>query len=232
MVLAPALREGKQAMVNTPLHCEQVWPEISNYVDGEVEASLRAAMDEHFRTCKRCTAVLEGTRNVVRLYSDERMMEVPAGFGRRLQESLEKRRAQDARASRARWSSWTAWLVPVAAIALITAGVWMANSWTVQHQERSQMAAIERNIPPDMQVVVLEGAKIFHVASCGLIRDKDKDKLRTLTAKDAIQQGYTPCLRCLRKYVDTTAGAGHATSGSEADLRDVDADDEKHDGGQ
>jgi methylphosphotriester-DNA--protein-cysteine methyltransferase len=223
-------------MVNTPLHCEQVWPEISNYVDGEVEASLRAAMDEHLRTCKRCTAVLQGMRNVVRLYSDERMMEAPAGFGRRLEKSLEKslekRWAQDARASRARWSSWTAWLVPVAAIALITAGVWIANSWTVQHQERSQMAAIERNIPPDMQVVVLEGARIFHVASCGLIRDKDKDRLRTLTAKDAIQQGYTPCLRCLRKYVDTTAGVGHTTLGSEAELRDVDSDGDNHDGGQ
>jgi methylphosphotriester-DNA--protein-cysteine methyltransferase len=219
-------------MVNTPLNCEQVWHEVSNYVDGEVESSLRAAMDEHFRTCQRCTSVLEGTRNVVRLYSDERMLEVPAGFGRRLEKSLEKRLAQNARANRTRWSSWTAWLVPVAAAAVMVAGVWLTNSWTVQRQERSQMAAIERNIPPDMQVVVLEGAKIFHVASCGLIQGKDKDKLRTLTAKDAIQQGYTPCLRCLRKYVDTTASAGHGALGSEADARDVDADEEKHEGGQ
>jgi methylphosphotriester-DNA--protein-cysteine methyltransferase len=219
-------------MVNTPLNCEQVWHEISNYVDGEVEASLRAAMDEHFRTCQRCTSVLEGTRNVVLLYSDERMLEVPAGFGRRLEKNLEKRLAQNARASRARWSSWTAWLVPVAAAAVIIAGVWMANSWTVQRQERSQMAAVERNIPPDMQVVILEGAKVFHVAGCDLIRDKEKDKLHTLTAKDAIQQGYTPCLRCLRRYVDTTASVGHTTAGSEAEARDVDADEDKHEGGQ
>jgi hypothetical protein len=219
----------KQA--NTPLHCEQVWPEISNYVDGEVDASLRAAMDEHFRTCKRCTSVLEGTRNVVRLYSDERMIEertieVPAGFGRR----LEKRLAQNALPARARWSTWTAWLVPVAAAAAIVAGVWLTNTWTVQRQERSQMAAIERNIPPDMQVVVFDGAKLFHAPGCGLIRDKDKTKLRTLTAKDAIEQGYTPCLRCLRKYVDTTAGVGHTTLGSEAEARD--ADEDKHPGGQ
>ena len=31
------------------LNCEQVWREISNYVDGEVDAALRSAMDEHFR---------------------------------------------------------------------------------------------------------------------------------------------------------------------------------------
>jgi hypothetical protein len=216
-------------MVNTPLNCEHVWHEISNYVDGEVEPSLRAAMDEHFHTCKRCTSVLEGTRNVVRLYSDERMIEAPAGFGRR----LEKRLTQNARASRQGWSTWSAWLVPVAALALITAGVWLANSWTVERQQKSQMAAIERNIPPDMQVVVFDGAKLFHVASCDLIRNKDKNKLRTLTAKEAIQQGYTPCLRCLRKYVDTSAAVGHTALGSEADASvDTDAEDEKHEGGQ
>ena len=54
------------------MNCEQVWHEISNYIEGEVEPGLRSAMDEHFRTCKRCSSVLEGTRNVIRLYSDER----------------------------------------------------------------------------------------------------------------------------------------------------------------
>ena len=109
-------------MVNTPLNCEHVWPEISNYVDGEVEPGLRAAMDEHFHACQRCTSVLEGTRNVIQLYSDgrmieERTIEVPAGFSRRLEKRLEKRLAQNARPARARWSTWTAWLVPVAAAA-------------------------------------------------------------------------------------------------------------------
>ena len=84
------------------------------------DAGLRAAMDEHFRTCKRCKSVLEGTRNVIRLYCDERMIdeqtiEVPAGYGRR----LEKRLAQSARGAQRRWSTWSAWLVPVAALALI-----------------------------------------------------------------------------------------------------------------
>ncbi len=48
------------------LNCEQVWREISNYVDGEVDAALRSAMDDHFSSCQRCASVLAGTRNVVR----------------------------------------------------------------------------------------------------------------------------------------------------------------------
>ncbi|HUC29546.1 MAG TPA: zf-HC2 domain-containing protein, partial [Candidatus Acidoferrum sp.] len=71
-------------MVNLEaVNCEKVWREISNYLEGDVDAALRAAMDEHFHTCKRCASVLEGTRNVIQLYSDERMIEVPSGFGRR-----------------------------------------------------------------------------------------------------------------------------------------------------
>ena len=76
------------------MNCEQVWSEISNYVDGEVAAGLRSAMDEHIRTCKRCASVLAGTRNVVALYGDERMLEVPAGFSQRLRKAARTARQE------------------------------------------------------------------------------------------------------------------------------------------
>ena len=203
-------------MVN--VNCEQVWHEISNYLEGEVEPGLRTAMDEHFRTCKRCMSVLEGTRNVVRLYGDERMIEVPAGFGRR----LEKRLAQNARSSR--WSTWSAWLVPVAALALIAGGLRFANSLTVGEPLKSEHAQAGRGIPPDMMVVVSADAKIFHVAGCEFIHNKDK--VRTLTAKEAMHEGYVPCLRCMRKYLQV-AVVENEVLGREASA-DVDADEEPH----
>lgn len=195
-------------MVNSEsIHCEQVWHEISNYLEGEVEPTLRAAMDEHFHRCGRCASVLEGTRNVIRLYGDERMIEVPAGFGRR----LEKRLAQTARESSRRWSSFSAWLVPVAALALIAGGLRLANSFTRGDTLKSAHAQAGRNIPPDMLVVVSDDAKIFHVAGCDFIHNKDK--VRTLTAKEAMKQGYVPCLRCMRKYLETAAaGRTHSDS--------------------
>jgi hypothetical protein len=206
-------------MVNKDaLNCEQVWLEISNYIEGEVEPGLRKAMDEHFRTCKRCSSVLEGTRNVVALYSDERMIEVPAGFGRR----LERRLAQSTRVRSSRWSTWSAWLVPVAALALFTGGLHVANSLTAGPELRSELAQPGHDIPPDMMVVVSPDTKLFHVAGCPFIHEKDK--ARTLTAKEAIQQGYTPCLRCMREYL-RTAAAGHIALESEADV-DADADEE------
>ena len=77
-------------MVGNIANCEQVWRQISNYVDGDVDVGLRAAMDEHFRACTKCASVLAGTRNVVALYGDERMIEVPAGFSSRLERRLTK----------------------------------------------------------------------------------------------------------------------------------------------
>jgi Putative zinc-finger len=181
------------------VNCEQVWGEVSNYLEGDVDPALRLVLDEHLRTCARCKSVLEGTGNVIALYGDERMLEVPAGFSRR----LEKRLVQNGRARRTGWSTWSAWLVPVAALALIAGGLQLANSLTLQHPLKSEHAQPGHDIPPDMPVLVTADTRTFHVAGCTFIHSKST--LRTLTAKEAIQDGYVPCARCLRRYLDVAA---------------------------
>ncbi len=208
-------------MVNRDaVNCEQVWREISNYVDGEVDSTLRLVMDEHFRTCQRCTSVLEGVRNVTQLYGDERMLEVPAGFSRR----LEKRIARDVREGRGRWSTWSAWLVPLAALALITGSVRLASSITPSLPAKSQMAQTGQGIPPDLIVLVATGTRVFHVAGCTFIHNKNE--VRRLTAKEAIAEGYVPCLRCMRKYLDVAA-IHRLEAAGDLDADDVDVDDER-----
>jgi Putative zinc-finger len=210
-------------MVNQEaIPCEQVWREISNYLEGDVDGGLRAAMDEHFRSCPRCASVLAGTRNVIRLYGDERTMEVPAGFGRR----LEKHLAQKARLNSSRWSTWSAWLVPAAALVMIAGGLRVASSLTVAHPMKSAHAQPAHDIPPDLLVVVSAEAKLFHAPACEFIHNKDK--LRTLTAREAIQQGYIPCLRCMRKYLNT-AVVGHSALQWWANAN-PDAEEEEHAG--
>jgi putative zinc finger protein len=179
------------------VRCEKVWSEISNYLDGEVDPALRSAMDAHFQTCKRCASVLAGTRNVMRLYGDERMLEVPAGFGRRLERTLARTGIGR------RWSSWSAWLVPVAAVALVAGGVKLASSVTFTPLLKSEHAQPGHNIPPDMVVLVSADAKVFHRAGCEFIHNKDK--VRSLTAREAIREGYVPCTRCMRKYLNVAA---------------------------
>jgi hypothetical protein len=184
-------------MVEGIRNCEDVWREISNYIEGEVDAGLRSQMEEHFKGCKRCASVLAGTRNVVQLYGDERMLEVPAGFSRR----LEKRLARNATVPARRWSSWSAWLVPAAALVLIAGAVLLTNSLTFRNFIQSRHAQPGNNVPPDMVVVVSDGSKLFHVPGCPFIHDKASE--RTMTAKEATRDGYTPCTRCLRQYLKT-----------------------------
>jgi hypothetical protein len=60
------------------IDCKEVWRQISNYLDNEVEPGLRASMTSHFKDCAHCSAVLDGTRNVVELVGDGRAFKIPA----------------------------------------------------------------------------------------------------------------------------------------------------------
>lgn len=70
------------------LKCQDVWSEISNYIDGAVDASLRNEIDAHLKGCKHCTAILDGARNVVRLVGDNKAFEVPVNLSRDLYSKL------------------------------------------------------------------------------------------------------------------------------------------------
>jgi Putative zinc-finger len=178
--------------------CEEVWREISNYLDGELDPGLRAAMEEHFRGCKHCTAVLDGTRNVVSLYGDERMFVLPAGFSQRLHRRLEGSMPG------ARGTAF-GWLVAVAAAALVIGSFEVGNSSVSRRpelrSEHAQPPAVA--IPPDMTVVISEDGKTFHVPGCRFVHDRAR--VRATTAGEAIREGHTPCVRCLRKYLHVMA---------------------------
>ena len=72
------------------ISCRHVWRELSNYIDGQVDSELRLRVEEHFKVCKHCSAVLDGTMNVVRLVGDGRAFDLPEGFSWRLRKRLEK----------------------------------------------------------------------------------------------------------------------------------------------
>jgi hypothetical protein len=157
---------------------------------------LRAAIDEHVRGCQRCAAVLDGTRNVVQLYGDERMLEVPLGFGNRLHQRIDANMPGNRR-------SFLGWMVAAAAACLILGSIEVARSSAFRGpQFRSEHAQPGAGVPPDMQVVVADDGRLFHLAACTFIHEKKK--LRTMTAAEATSEGYTPCVRCLKKYLEST----------------------------
>ncbi len=90
MIVPP---EGYRELKKKPIieiDCVEVWRQISNYLDNEVDPDLRAIMVSHFKDCAHCSAVLDGTRNVVKLVGDGKSFEIPAGASRRFYVKLDK----------------------------------------------------------------------------------------------------------------------------------------------
>lgn len=214
------------------ISCEQVWLEMSDYLDGEVDLELRAAIEEHVKACQRCTAVIDGMRNVTQLYRDERMMEVPAGFSRRLHQRLENEMSRSRR-------TFLGWMVAAAASVVVAGGIEIArSSLSGRPMLRSAHAHPSNHVPPDMMVIVAEDGKTFHVAGCPFIQHTTR--LRTIPAYRAEQEGYTPCVRCMKKYLDTRTSSSpvqdneefsaHNPAVQEAKGKEVDIRNTKFDG--
>ena len=72
------------------IDCEEVWRHISNYLDKEVDPALRVNMEAHFKDCAHCSAILDGTRNVLQLVGDGRTFELPAKASKRLYAKLDE----------------------------------------------------------------------------------------------------------------------------------------------
>ena len=87
--ILPLERRGLAKKPIVEIDCLEVWRQISGYLDNEVEPDLRAAMSAHFKDCAHCSAILDGTRNVVKLVGDGKAFELPASTGRRLYAKLD-----------------------------------------------------------------------------------------------------------------------------------------------
>ncbi len=168
------------------VNCEIVWRESSNYIDGEVSPELRQAIEEHTQTCLKCTSVLNGLKNIVQLYGDERMSEVPLGYGQRLHRKLEEDMVPARR-------GFLKWGLAFAASVVVVG----AFEGTKLHREN---AALEKYkaIPQDLEVHLLPGDKIFHMQWCSIVRNRTT---LAMTAREAIKAGDIPCQYCMKKYL-------------------------------
>lgn len=178
------------------VNCEQVWLRISDYIDDDLDSTLRPAIDDHLQQCQRCASVLAGARNVVQLYSDERLFKVPLGYSWRMQRRL----SSSMRASR---GTARGWVVAFAAMALIAGTIAIANSRAFAPAMKSAHAQPGNHVPTTLAVLITDHGKLFHIDGCPFL--KDNDNPHVVTAKQALEAGYVPCVRCLGEYLTKLA---------------------------
>jgi anti-sigma factor RsiW len=172
------------------ISCQEVWRDISDYIDDDLDPIRRRALDQHFVECRRCTALLDGTRNVISLYRDERVLAPPDGFHERLYQRL----GQETKRSR---RSFLAWTLTAAAAVPLGLAVFSARRLIVPaHDTQSPSTGRDaRQLPETVAISQDPNDKVFHVAGCSHLHGAP----RFLPVEDAIREGYTPCVYCILK---------------------------------
>ena len=179
--------------------CEEVWRDISDYVDDELDPKQRLALEEHFAECRHCAAVLEGTCNVIRLYRDVRVLAPPKGFHDRLHQRLDQRLNLGPK-ERIHTSRRTvlAWALAAAAAAPLSFAIISAKR-TIWPQLEHQNRPGSPDSPAVTGLVAVSqdsDDKVFHVPSCPYLHGKPK----FLPVAEAIREGYSPCPICIGKH--------------------------------
>lgn len=73
------------------MDCQDVFRRISDYLDGELDADLKRAIEAHACGCHHCEVVIDTTRRTIKLYCDGQWLELPIQVRQRLHAVLERR---------------------------------------------------------------------------------------------------------------------------------------------
>ena len=73
------------------MNCKGVILEVSNYLDGELELSVRQELERHLEHCGECKMVVDQTRMTVNVFCDSKPIELPADVKSRLHDALRRK---------------------------------------------------------------------------------------------------------------------------------------------
>jgi anti-sigma factor (TIGR02949 family) len=71
--------------------CDAVLQELGNYLDDEMAAELRAALERHLAQCGACRVIVDTTRRTIRIVTESRSFEVPDDISERIIDRIMKR---------------------------------------------------------------------------------------------------------------------------------------------
>ncbi len=64
--------------------CKHVLDELSNFIDDDIDLGLKGEIEDHLKTCRRCSVLHDSLRKVLVIVADERTFEIPVGYSERL----------------------------------------------------------------------------------------------------------------------------------------------------
>jgi anti-sigma factor RsiW len=73
------------------LNCREIIRELSNYLDGDLDASMKQHFEVHLKGCNECAIVVSQTRITVEIFCDSNLVELPSDVRSRVRESLRRK---------------------------------------------------------------------------------------------------------------------------------------------
>lgn len=73
------------------MNCKGLIRELSNYIDGELDPTVKAALERHLEHCEDCRLVVDTTRKTVKILCNSEPVPLPTDVRVRLHAALRKR---------------------------------------------------------------------------------------------------------------------------------------------
>ena len=75
------------------LTCKEFLQELSDYLDENVDAEIRARLEQHILECPNCWVVCDTTKKTIQIYKGMEPHPIPPDVESRLMHALEKKMA-------------------------------------------------------------------------------------------------------------------------------------------
>ena len=76
------------------LTCKDFLKELSDYLDENLDAEVRAKLEEHITECPNCWVIADTTRKTVQIYKGMEPYPIPSDVESRLMKALERKMAE------------------------------------------------------------------------------------------------------------------------------------------
>jgi len=75
--------------------CEEVVATLAGYLDDQVAADIRTALEAHLAVCRACRVIYDSTRKTLRILTESRSFDLPEEISTRVMRNLRARIRSD-----------------------------------------------------------------------------------------------------------------------------------------
>ena len=70
------------------MKCSDFLHELTDYLDGAIDAGTKAELEEHLAWCHNCYVVADTTKKTIEIYRDSKLYELPENLRSRLRTAI------------------------------------------------------------------------------------------------------------------------------------------------